>query len=92
MATTLPPPVVSSLTWQPPAVHLVHWTGNRAAVEAAVAGTPIKVMFADGWCVAMCPTGGKPSVNMAPQGSFLCLHDGSFLTRAQVIERYPGLL
>jgi hypothetical protein len=49
-------------------------------------------MFADGWCVAMFPTGEKPSVNMAPQGSFLCLHDGSFLTRAQVIERYPGLL
>ena len=81
-----------AVSWQPPPVRLVKWTGNRQDVETAVQGTTLKVLFADGWCVVMKPNGGRPDVNLARQGEWICLNDGCVLTTEQVKERWPGAI
>jgi hypothetical protein len=84
------------VSWQPPPIKLVKWTGNRAEVETAVAATTLKVTFADGFCVVMRPTGGQPDVNVAKQGEWIVLSTGpsfgSVLTSEQIKERWPGAI
>jgi hypothetical protein len=80
------------VSWQPPLVKLERWTGNRTAIEQAVASTTLKVTFADSYCVVMKPTGGQPDVNIAKQGEWICLNDGSVLSAQTVRERWPGAI
>jgi hypothetical protein len=80
------------VSWQPPVIRLIRWVGNRQDVEAAIVGTTLKVLFADGHCVVMRPTGGRPDVNIARQGEWICLNDGSVMTSEQVRERHPGAI
>jgi hypothetical protein len=84
------------VSWQPPLVKLERWTGNRTAIEQAVASTTLKVTFADSYCVVMKPTGGQPDVNIAKQGEWIVLSAGpsygSVLTSDQIRERWPGAI
>jgi hypothetical protein len=83
---------VPPVTHQPPPVRLVRWTGNRVEVEQAIVGTTIKVLFADEHCIVMKPNGGRPDVNIAKQGEWICLNDGSVLSAQTVRERWPGAI
>lgn len=83
-----------TVTWTPPPVRLIRWTGNKVEIDAACALVGWKVAYLDGWAVVVMPGGGggKPIVAFARQGEYVDLNTGSVLTQAQVRERYPGAI
>ena len=83
-----------TVTWTPPPVRLIRWTGDRPTFDAALATNGWRAAYLDGWAVVVMPggppAGTKPVVAFARQQEYVDLNTGSVMTQAQVREKYPG--